>query len=515
MANFSYENQGTNTYLVYSVGENETIDQMGIGMLTNNRVAGLAETLYTQMNTDRYIKYNVTAKIPARGYLDGIVSRKRLLGVFNGIVSAILNAEDYMIPIEMMVLDLDYIFVDVSNSETLIICLPVPRKDARDLKMFLKEIVLSAQYNPQENCDYVAKLMNVLNSPASLSLVAFKELLDELSKENEGTNSLGSKPISVTPMEKNKTTDASTEIQTPVSNISTSNQIPITPLSAPAQNVMPLENNAIQEQLVTDSSVEEISLGYLLAHYSKENAAKYKAYKDAQKANVSANSKSVKTTPDKRATSKACAPQAGFAIPGQNSQQNSNGFAIPGQPIIAPNGQAYTYPSKHAPQAKAVTPIPAPKASKQASVQPYAAPVQSPVVQQRKSSPKQESSLDFGETVMLGLGTEDNATVMLSNVSSFSPYFLRVSTGEKVRITKPLFHLGREQSYVDYVINNSAVGRSHADVVLSEEKIFVIDMNSTNHTYVNGAMIASGVQIPVEHGDKLKLANEEFEVHYY
>ena len=91
---FSYENQGTNTYLVYTVSPEETIDSMTMGMLSNNKIPGLASTLFTQMDATKYIKYNVSARIPVSQFFVGAVNKKRLLGVFKGIVSAILSAED-------------------------------------------------------------------------------------------------------------------------------------------------------------------------------------------------------------------------------------------------------------------------------------------------------------------------------------------------------------------------------------------------------------------------------------
>ena len=43
------------------------------------------------------------------------------------------------------------------------------------------------------------------------------------------------------------------------------------------------------------------------------------------------------------------------------------------------------------------------------------------------------------------------------------------------------------------------------------EEYSIIDMNSTNHTYINNQMIQSGVEVKLNDGDKVKLGNEEFE----
>ena len=103
--NFSFENQGTHTYLVYTVGEDDVIDSMSLGMLTNNKINGLAHTLFTQMDATKYVKYDVSAKISVKQFFAGRVNKKRLIGVFNGIVDAMLSAEDYMIDVNSILLE--------------------------------------------------------------------------------------------------------------------------------------------------------------------------------------------------------------------------------------------------------------------------------------------------------------------------------------------------------------------------------------------------------------------------
>ena len=90
----TFENQGSNTYLVYEIGADDALDTMSLGMLTNNNIAGFAPTSFMQMDTTKYIKYNVSAKISAKNLFSGPVNKKRLLGVLSGIVNALLSAEE-------------------------------------------------------------------------------------------------------------------------------------------------------------------------------------------------------------------------------------------------------------------------------------------------------------------------------------------------------------------------------------------------------------------------------------
>jgi pSer/pThr/pTyr-binding forkhead associated (FHA) protein len=105
---------------------------------------------------------------------------------------------------------------------------------------------------------------------------------------------------------------------------------------------------------------------------------------------------------------------------------------------------------------------------------------------------------------------EDAATV------SESPYLLRKRNGQSIPIDQPLFRIGRERESVDYcVADNAAVGRRHASIITRDKQYYIIDLNSTNHTFVNGKKAEPNTENKLSHGTKLKFANEEFEFKLY
>lgn len=128
--------------------------------------------------------------------------------------------------------------------------------------------------------------------------------------------------------------------------------------------------------------------------------------------------------------------------------------------------------------------------------------------------------LDEEGTALL---TEDDGTTLLDQNSNWTstspvyqrfPYLIRCSSGERIDINKPAFRLGKERQYVDYFItNNNAVSRSHADIITRGNRYFVIDLNTTNYTYINGRIIPPNSETEIYDGNILKLANEEFEFH--
>lgn len=128
---------------------------------------------------------------------------------------------------------------------------------------------------------------------------------------------------------------------------------------------------------------------------------------------------------------------------------------------------------------------------------------------------KYDSSMDEEnqETVLLIEPEEMEETVLLDECEEINNYpgLFRVLTEERICINKPVFRLGKERSYVDYfVTNNIAVSRSHADIITRGNRYYVRDLNSKNHTYINGEELQVGVENEILNGDRLKLGNEEF-----
>jgi len=537
MKEFTFENQGTNTYMVYEVDPTDIVDTMSLGMLTNNKIPGLAPTLFMQIDTTKYIKYNVSAHVSAKQFFTGPVNRKRLIGVFRGIVDAMLAAEDYMIDTNTILLDLDYIFADVSTCETILICLPVENRDAAnvDLGTFFKNIVFSTQFDQTENCDYVAKLINYLNSTPVFSSTDFNEVLKDIERNGSVQTSPAqpkvSQSVAPQPVVQQVISQEEKKTATPQPVVKAAPQPVVQPVSqqVPPQPVQPKQAapqnqgfaipgqtpvQPVQEQPTQSNDGKKMSMLYLLQHYNKENAAAYKAQKEAQKSGKNQTAPKATmpipggTVQPPRPTEKAkvqTPSNQSFAIPGQSSP-TPQGFAIPGQPPQPPVSAMKTVQSV---AQRPMQPVEQPK-----PVQVQSTPAPTPI-QPIQTAP-QGQAMNFGETTVLNAATFGETTVldagMIQQEVKIQPYLIRVKNNERIELNKPVFRIGKEKSYVDYFISdNTAISRSHANVISRDGEYFVVDTNSTNHTYVNGMMIQSNVETKIADGAKIRLANEEFE----
>lgn len=513
---FSYESQGVNTYLVYKIKNSETIDTLSLGMLTNNSIPGLAKTLFTQMDEEKYIKYNVSAKISMKQFFGGVVNRKRLLGAFEGIVDGLMSAEDYMIDTSSIILDPEYIFVDVTSCMANLICLPITNIETAnpDLGAFFKNIMVNTQFDQTENSDHVAKIFNFLNSSPIFSLSDFRKLLDDLKQEN--TQLQAQVPVSQ-PVQVQKTQQVT---QSPPA---TAQQPKVTPTVTPVQSAQPKPQTVVQPiasaknpvtipqkvqptQTASAEPEKKMSMFGLLMHYSKENKALYEQQKAAKKAGNTTPAN--KTVPQQ---SKQPAVNPGFAVLGANQTTNTPNFAIPGQPTPSVQPITASQPQSQ-PSVKQANNTP----------QSVAQPVAPQTVQNKPYTPPtvpQGQSMNFGETTVLGGGRIGETTVLnggMQQTQAITPHLIRNKNNEKILLNKPVFRIGKEKSYVDYFIgDNTAVSRSHANIITRENTYFVVDTNSTNHTFVNGKMIQSNTETEIHHSDKIRLGNEDFEFKLY
>lgn len=298
---FTYENQGSKSYLVYHFEKQEDIDSVGLGMITNNRINGLAQSVFMRLDDECQVKYDITSKVSAKQVFTGVVDKKIVLGVLNGIADAFLAGDDYMIDTSNILFNMDYIYVNVSTGETYLIYLPVNNGGGENNpEKIIKAILFSSQFNQNENCDYVAKIINYVNSSQILNLKEFKELL-RFVENSQSKPQQTIKPVQsnqqiqniqpqhkavAAPIQNRQHVPSQPQMQQlrmqTVAEIPKSRPVQTSQAQQSGQPVLPPKPNNGGSL----SGEENISWINLMSHYSKENKELYdyqKAVKKAQK----------------------------------------------------------------------------------------------------------------------------------------------------------------------------------------------------------------------------------------
>ena len=527
MSIFEIENQGSNTYLVYKLKKTDVIDKLSLGMISNNKIDGIMPIVYEQLDEDIYFKYNISSRVTVKEFFNGPVNKKRLLGVFSSVLNAVMQAEEYMIKIESLCFDVENIYVDVTTCNAEMICLPIisNQSESANVGMFFKQIMFSTQFDQTENSNHITAIMNYLNSTPNFLPADFKNVIDSLGIQNQGSQgnaSINNQAAIPQVSNQNVIPQGNVQASIPQGNATTvipQQSVPKQETVSPAKNTVKNEQNskvqvpksnggfeipgqkAVPKQEnaenVAQSDEKEISLFYLMQHYNSENAAKYKEQKAKKKAMAASGS-----VPEAKSSkkNKKNAPSAeGFTVPGASG---NTGFDVPGQSSVQSSIPTQSNVGG------AVNSIPSPQ----------------PVISGGAGNsfiPNAVGSVnaDFGDTVVLNQNEGAGETTVLnaSELNAMSnAYLVRMKNNERIFINKDLFILGKERSMVDYFIgDNTAVSRSHANIVKRNDSYFIVDNGSTNHTYVDNQVITANTEVKIEHGTKIRLANESFEFRLY
>lgn len=70
--------------------------------------------------------------------------------------------------------------------------------------------------------------------------------------------------------------------------------------------------------------------------------------------------------------------------------------------------------------------------------------------------------------------------------------------------------VGKIKEHVDFIIHSENVSRIHAKFLKEQNEIFILDMNSTNGTFINGIRMESYDRIKLNSGDRVRFADIEY-----
>ena len=599
MQGFTYENQGQNTYLVYQF-DDRPIDTMALGMLTNNKIKGFAPAIYTEIDNQKFIKYNVSSHVTLSKLFMGDVRKMRLLKTFVNIVDAMQMLDAYMLDRRTIMMDRDYIYVDASTSDVSMICVPVVDEFAPiDEREFFKNIIFSVSFAANENGDYVARILAYLNSVELFQLQDFKKMLEGLMSEQPAVGMQNVQPAMGAPYMQNnpyQQTPAGAPAQPQMNMKPAVMQQPVPPVQPqnrptdigqePAiQNVYvssgasakdiklakreemlkqqeeerarEMAKNPIAPENVdmgfavpgmstnqyaskpkaaapavpakkaskgkknSGSSEDDISLFYLMQHYSKENKEKYKAAKERKKSGNTATE-----APVAKKQASVIKPMAASAV--QQPPVSNPYQAAPAQPQAPVMNNPYQAAPVQ-PQAPAMAnPYQAAPAQPQAPAMnsPYqTAPAQpqAPVMNNPYPAPQMPAmggmQDDYDQTTLIKNtgNTDDAGTTVLNAATKVErhPYLYQVKNGRKIYLDKKTNRIGKNREVVDICIDgNPAISRCHAIFYRVDDACYIEDLNSTNGTFVDDQQITSNCKTMVRVGSRVKLGDEEFELRY-
>lgn len=525
MQEFKVENNDINTNLIYELKENEAADMVAIEMIQqNSNIPGLLKMIYTQNNSLRLLKYNITSKITLQQLLERNVTKKVIISVLINTIRTLISADEYLLEQDCFVLDMEKIYVDLSSYEVGMIYLPLKMEAKKvDYSMFFKNLILISKYDATENCEYVAQIISYLNS-ASFSLVGFYDYLHQIAglkndsvKEEgyvqSGLNNMSARQAADYQMKQGNSIEddnVKTIVDTFTASGMTNNDISYIPNKSEQtgrnQMVMPGQGQvAGRNQMQVPGQSQIAGRNQMQVPGQNQPVGNQMPGQTAMsKKNEKANKKEKKK--GKLFGGKSEKNNKNMNVPNQNVQntnvkQNYN-QAIPSNNMsvngtISNNMLNNSIPNSNGMGNNSFN-----------NMTQY---------NMGMGNVPQNNMPGFGETTVLGNAYSGETTVLNASMNPNNPenikqaYLIREKNGERIPITKEKFLIGKEKSFVDYFIaDNTAISRSHAYIINHNNEYYIVDTNSKNHTYINGKLITPNTEVSISNDCKIKLADEEF-----
>lgn len=125
--------------------------------------------------------------------------------------------------------------------------------------------------------------------------------------------------------------------------------------------------------------------------------------------------------------------------------------------------------------------------------------------QMQMSAAKETTVLNVAAAQMKG------TTVLGTPQAKISGYIMRCKDSRKNCINSVEYIIGKDPARVSYLIqDNGSISRAHAKIVKKGMDYYIVDMDSTNYTYLNGTRVVPGEEKLLKNSDIIRLSDEEF-----
>lgn len=179
--NFKQQSVGETVYLVLDIDDANSagsfeIDTFAMNMMAHNRIANIVQAQIVRINERRQLQFNITGLVKLNGRISMPRPKREVLGILNSILNAFEEVDAYMLDMNHLFLDWEYIYMD-GQENCMLMYLPFDHGFHKDKIEFLQEIVGRIQPDYQEKDPYLFDIMNAFSREAIQKLSDFREMI--------------------------------------------------------------------------------------------------------------------------------------------------------------------------------------------------------------------------------------------------------------------------------------------------------------------------------------------------
>lgn len=555
--NFKVRNIGSEKYLSYVLDDDCDFDEELLDYLEDNKIGELIDIIYEEDDENDYFTYNITDRVTVDTLFKDKVNAEKLLGVIRGIATSIVNLRDLGIPISYIILHRGFTYVNPVTYDVKLICLPVESGASMnaEFRHFAKNLIVNAQYDTTEDCNYIAKVLNLLNVE-KFTIRAFAGELTELMESagmdveeayvdldggievSQSANAVVDEGNGIDDLPEFKDVafdeedddgldmyeEEPTEANTIFKDLDLDAEEPYDGETETLTSGEPVAAGvgSVNMDAFDDSALEELKIDDTLEEYpddevaSEEGAA---AEPELDLEDIIPEIKPVKIQPK---VEEIAHTAEGVTEVAPVAETEDKPVLIDTTEIDDLIDHPPVMKSIKINRAKIIQ-----RAVNELEDDKIENPTENIIASGLDADAEPETNMDPATIPEAGNDDETGSTVELtagmnvvpdteednkaSNAPKAMPYIVRVNTGERVMINKAVFKIGKANRGVDFTISgNGAVSRVHAIIYQREDGCYLKDNKTTNATYVNGQKLAENQEVLLKNDSEIVLGDEDF-----
>ena len=533
---FKVRNICSEKYLSYILNDDCEFDEELLDYLEENKIPELIDIIYEEDDENDYLTYNVTGRTTVDALLSNTVNAEKILGIVRGVASGIVNLRDLGIPASYVILHKGFTYVNPVTYDVGMLCVPV-EADANinaEFRTFVKDILTSVKYDDSEDCNYVARLLNLLNTD-KFTVRNFYSQLTEL-MESAGMQV------------EEKFLDIDGDISVSQSTVDTSPDTSMDDLPE-YKDVSFGEDDGSEEEDDTVADVDSLFKDLTFDDSEKQEEGKSvsdgidmsvfddSVFDDLETENVDDDSDYTEALTSDVEVPEPQEPKTQSSL--TEVAQTTDGVMeveLERQeeqiPVLISTDEVMDNPPVvknikinrakiiqkavvDAEESRIDNPteqITAPQYMNGEAVEPETNmdPVTSKVETEEKKGTGSTVELTGGMNVVKDSDSEVAAAVS-KGVPKAMPYIVRVNTGERVMINKAVFKIGKAGRGVDYHVGgNGAISKVHIIIYQREDGCYLKDNKTTNGTYLNGQRLDDNGEMKLSNDAMISIGGEDF-----
>lgn len=507
---FKVRNIGSEKYLSYILNDDCEFDEELLDYLEENKIPELIDIIYEEDDENDYLTYNVTGRTTVDALLSNTVNAEKILGIVRGVASGIVNLRDLGIPASYVILHKGFTYVNPVTYDVGMLCVPV-EADANinaEFRTFVKDILTSVKYDDSEDCNYVARLLNLLNTD-KFTVRNFYSQLTEL-MESAGMQV------------EEKFLDIDGDISVSQSTVDTSPDTSMDDLPE-YKDVSFGEDDGSEEEDDTVADVDSLFKDLTFDDLETENVDDDSDYTEALTSDVEVPEPQEPKT-QSSLTEVAQTTDGVMEVELERQEEQipvliSTDEVMDNPPVVknikinrAKIIQKAVVDAEESRIDNPTEQITAPQYMNGEAVEPETNmdPVTSKVETEEKKGTGSTVELTGGMNVVKDSDSEVAAAVS-KGVPKAMPYIVRVNTGERVMINKAVFKIGKAGRGVDYHVGgNGAISKVHIIIYQREDGCYLKDNKTTNGTYLNGQRLDDNGEMKLSNDAMISIGGEDF-----